>query len=144
MVAVMLSACLGIAVCRRRHDLPTVLTMTAIAFFLRVLFETELTWYYVWPVAALCLVLSARRGALNLGVCSAALFATIVLGNHNAVHNIALWWPALMASLAVMLGSIAGRVGTHQARGSAHARKNATEVIARIPVGTYASLEATR
>ncbi|HUE06385.1 MAG TPA: hypothetical protein VMP41_03080 [Acidimicrobiales bacterium] len=114
LLALLLSAGLAIAVCRRRHDLPTVLTITAIAFFLRVLFETELIWYYMWPVAALCLVLSARRGGLNLGVCSAALVATIVVGNHNAVHNIALWWPALMASLAVMLGSTAGWVGHHQ------------------------------
>ena len=122
LIALLLSACLAIAVCRRRHDLPTVLTMTAIAFFLRVLFETELIWYYVWPVAALCLVLSARRGAVNLGVCAAALVATIVVGNHNAVHNITLWWPALMASLAVMLGSTAGRVGQHHA-----SRMNALE-----------------
>lgn len=114
LVALLLSACLAIAVCRRRHDLPTVLTVTAIAFFLRVLFETELIWYYVWPVAAVCLLLSARRGLSHLGVCSAALVATIALGNHDAVHNIALWWPGLMASLAVMLGSTAGRVGQHQ------------------------------
>jgi hypothetical protein len=126
LIALLLSACLAIAVCRRRHDLPTVLTMTAIAFFLRVLFETELIWYYVWPVAALCLVLSARRGAVNLGVCTAALLATIVVGNHNAVHNITLWWPALMASLAVMLGSTAGRVGQHHA-----SRMNALERRAR-------------
>ena len=144
LVALLLSACLAIAVCRRRHDLPTVLTMTAIAFFLRVLFETELNWYYMWPVAAVCLVLSARRGVSHLGVCSAALVATIVLGNHDAVHNIALWWPGLMASLAVMLGSTAGRVGLHQAHGSAHARTHATEVIAGIPAYTHtASLEAT-
>ena len=107
LVALLLSSGLAIAVCRRRHDLQTVLTMTAIAFVLRVLFETELCWYYLWPVAALCLVLSARRGLSHLGVCSAALAATIVLGNHNAVHHIALWWPALMASLAAMLGSAA-------------------------------------
>ena len=142
LVALLLSACLAIAVCRRRHDLPTVLTMTAIAFFLRVLFETELNWYYMWPVAAVCLVLSARRGDSHLGVCSAALVATIVLGNHDAVHNIAVWWPGLMASLAVMLGSTAGRVGLHQAHGSAHACTHATEIIAGAPVYTHtASLE---
>jgi hypothetical protein len=115
LVALLLGAALAVAVCRRRHDLTTVLTMTAIAFSLRVLFETELVWYYLWPVAAICLLLSARRGATYLSVCSVALVATIVLGNHNAVHNIALWWPGLMASLAVMLGSTAGMVGQHQA-----------------------------
>ena len=145
LVALLLGAGLAIAVCRRRHDLPTVLTMTAIAFSLRVLFETELVWYYLWPVAAVCLLLSARRGVRHLVVCSLALFATIVLGNDHAVHDITLWWPGLMASLAIMLDSIVGRVGPRQARGSAHARQHATEVIAGLPVGTYAaSLEATR
>jgi hypothetical protein len=132
LVALLLGACLAIAVCRRRHDLPTVLTMTAIAFFLRVLFETELIWYYLWPVAAVCLLLSARRGVLHLSVCSGALFATILLGNHDAVHNIALWWPALMVSLAVMLGSTAGRVGQQQASRRS-ARPHAPAVITGIP-----------
>jgi hypothetical protein len=117
LVALLLSAGFAIAVCRRRHDLETVLTMTAIAFFLRVIFETELIWYYLWPVAAVCLLLSARRGVWHLGVCSTALVATIPLGNHDAVHDIALWWPALMASVAVMLVSTAGRVGLHRAPG---------------------------
>ncbi len=59
LIAVVLSAGLAVAVCRRRHDLATVLTMTTVAFFIRVLLETELNWYYLWPVAALCLLLSA-------------------------------------------------------------------------------------
>jgi hypothetical protein len=88
--------------------------MTAVAFFLRVLFETELNWYYMWPVAAVCLLLATRHGASHLGICSAALFATIVLGNHNHIHNIALWWPGLMMCLVVMLGSTVGRVRLHQ------------------------------
>ena len=136
LIALLLSACLAIAVCRRRCDLPTVLTMTAIAFYLRVLFETELNWYYLWPAAAVCLLLSARSGLSHLSVCSAALVATIVLGNHDAVHHIALWWPELMASLAVMLGSTAGRVELPLAHRSAHARTHASEAIAGIPAGT--------
>lgn len=108
LLATILSAALAVAVCRRRHDLPTVLAMIAAAFLFRVLFETELNWYYLWPVPAVCLLLSARRGASRLGVCSAALVGTIVLGNHNVVHHIALWWPALMALLAIMLASAVG------------------------------------
>ena len=108
LLATLLSAALAIVVCRRRHDLPTVLTMTAVAFFLRVLLETELDWYYLWPVAAMCLLLSARRGPTRLGLCSVALVVSIVLGNHNTVHHIALWWPALMVSLVVMLASTSG------------------------------------
>jgi hypothetical protein len=38
-------------------------------------------------------------------LCSAAVVASIVLGNHNTGHHIVLWWPALMASVVVMLAS---------------------------------------
>jgi len=107
LISILLSAGLAVAVCRRRHDLATVLTMTTLAFFLRVLLETELNWYYVWPVAALCLLLSARRGAGRFCGCSAALAASMVLGNHNAIHHVTLWWPALMATLAAMLACAA-------------------------------------
>ena len=107
LISTLLSAGLAIVVCRRRSDLATVLTMTAIACFLRVLLETELNWYYVWPVAALCLLLSARRGPVRFYVCSAALVASILLGNHNAIHHVAPWWPALMTTLAVMLACAA-------------------------------------
>jgi hypothetical protein len=87
-----------------------------VAFFLRVLFETELNWYYVWPVAALCLLLAARRSGGRLALCSAAVVASILLGNHNTVHHIVLWWPALMASLVVMLATASwapGRMSNH-------------------------------
>ena len=102
LVAIVLSAALAFAVCRRRHDLPTVLTMTAAAFFIRVFFETELNWYYLWPVPALCLLLSMRRSAVRFMVCALALAASIVLGRH-AVHAIAVWWPACMAVTALIL-----------------------------------------
>jgi hypothetical protein len=105
LVATVLAVGVAVFVCRRRHDLPTVLTMCGVVFFLRVLFETELNWYYLWPVAALCLLLVARRTGGRLALCGAAVFASIVLGNHNTVHHIVLWWPALMASLVVMLAS---------------------------------------
>lgn len=143
LVALLLGAGLAVAVCRRRHDLATVLMMMAIAFSLRVLFETELVWYYLWPVAAICLLLSARRGVWYLSVCSVALVATIVLGNHNAVHHITLWWPALMASLAVMLGSTARRVWPHRTS-RISARTHAATKLAGIPTASHAArLEAT-
>jgi hypothetical protein len=68
LVATVLGVLVCVAVCRRRFDLETVLAMMSIAFFLRVLFETELNWYYVWPVAALC-VLLARRPDPVLDLC---------------------------------------------------------------------------
>jgi hypothetical protein len=114
LAATILSACLAIAVCRRRHDLVTVLTMTALAFFIRVLFETELNWYYLWPVMALCLLVSAYRSTWRLACCSAALGTTIWLGDRNTVHHITLWWPELMVLLVVMLVT-AGTSRRHRA-----------------------------
>ena len=102
----MVSALLAVAVCRRRNDLATVLTMTAIAYFIRVMFETELNWYYLWPVPALCLLLSLRRSVVRFVLCSTALAASLVLGDRDRVHHLVPWWPALMATLVVMLLSI--------------------------------------
>jgi hypothetical protein len=140
LVATTLAVVLAVVVCRRRHDHPSVLTMCAVAFFLRVLFETELNWYYLWPVAAVCLLLSARRSGPRLALCSAAVVASIVLGNHNTVHHIVPWWPALMASLVVMMAS-ASWVPTRSAlslSGPQHARdldepQNAIDVRAWVP-----------
>ncbi len=105
LVTIVLAAALGVLVCHRRHDLPTVLAVTALAFFLRVLLETELNWYYLWPVPALCLVLSARRSTTRFALCVAALVVSMVLGDRR-VHQIVPWWPALMATLVVMLLSV--------------------------------------
>jgi len=101
LLATALGAGLCLVVCHKRHDLATVLAMMALAFFLRVLLETEMNWYYLWPVAALCLLL-ARRTRARYALCAAAAVAGMVLGNHR-VHEIALWWPALMASTLCML-----------------------------------------
>ena len=103
LLATVLSMALALAVCRRRHDLQTVLAVTAAAFFLRVLLETELNWYYLWPVPALCLLLSMRRGSARFALCTAAFVLSVILGNHDEVHRIGLWWPALMGTLVVMM-----------------------------------------
>ena len=101
----MLGAALAVPVCHRRHDLPTVLTVAAVAYLLRVVLETELNWYYLWPVPALCLLLAVRRSAPRFALCTAALVVSMALGDRR-VHDIALWWPALMATLVVMLLSV--------------------------------------
>ncbi len=103
LLATVLSMGLALAVCRRRHDLQAVLAVTAAAFFLRVVLETELNWYYLWPVPALCLLLSMRRSGARFALCTAAFVLSIVLGNHDEVHRIGLWWPALMGTLVVMM-----------------------------------------
>lgn len=102
LAAIVISAALALVVCRWRPGLHVVLAMTAVAFFLRVLLETEMNWYYLWPVPALCLLLALRRSWARFGLCACALVASMVLGDHR-VHEIALWWPALMATTLVML-----------------------------------------
>lgn len=106
-VVTLLAVAVSVLVCHRRYDLPTVLAATAVAFFLRVLFETELNWYYLWPVPALCLLLSMRRSRRRFWLCSISLVASLAVGDHNEMHhNVELWWPALMATLVLMLLSI--------------------------------------
>lgn len=102
LAATLLSATLAFAVCRRRHDLSTVLTLTAVALYIRVLFETELNWYYVWPVPALCLVLAMRRSLVRCLVCGAALLASIVVSPHAAQTSLP-WWPELLAITTLIL-----------------------------------------
>ena len=105
LVATLLAVALAIVVCRRRHDLVTVLTVTAGAFFIRVALETELNWYYLWPVPALCLLLALRKTWPRFWVCATALVVSMMLGDRR-VHHIALWWPGMMATAVVMLLSI--------------------------------------
>lgn len=102
LVAVGLGVGLGLVVCRRRHDLFTVLAITDVAYFLRVLFESELNWYYFWPVVALSLLLALRLSGLRFTLCAIAFVGSMALGNRR-VHHIDLWWPAIMATTVVML-----------------------------------------
>jgi hypothetical protein len=102
LIATLLGALAGWLVCRRWRDLPTVLTMITIGFELRVLLESEINWYYLWPVCALCLLLSARSGWRRLVLATAGLATTIALCPHRARTDIP-WWPELMAVTLVML-----------------------------------------
>jgi hypothetical protein len=102
LVAIVVASLLGVLVCHRRHSLPSVLALISFAFFLRIALETEMNWYYLWPVAALCLLLSMRGSTVRFGVCSLALGASMVLGDRR-VHDIVAWWPLLMATAVVML-----------------------------------------
>ncbi len=102
LVAIVVGAALGVWVCHRHHSLPTVLALVSVAFFLRIVLETEINWYYLWPVPALCLLLAIRRGTPRFAVCSVALVASMVLGDRR-VHDIVLWWPTLMTTVLVMM-----------------------------------------
>jgi hypothetical protein len=106
LVSTTLSAAVAYLVCRRRSDLPTVLTMTAVAFALRVLLETELVGYYFWPIAALCVLLALRRSWRRFWIVLSAAFANVMLGSYN--HKaIAVWWPTIMATVLIMLAAAA-------------------------------------
>ena len=104
LLAVVLGSTIGLVICRRRHDLATVLAVSALALALRVLFESELAGYYFWPIAALCLLLALRRSWPRFCLTSAAAITNMVLGNHR-VHAIGLWWPAMIVTTAVMLAA---------------------------------------
>jgi hypothetical protein len=99
----------GWVACRRRHDLPAVLLVMALAFALRVVFESELLGFYFFPVVALALLLSLRTGWTRFEACAALSVACLVLGDRRQ-HAIELWWPAMMALTAAMLVLAAGAV----------------------------------
>jgi hypothetical protein len=94
---------LGYVVCRRRHDLPTVLFVMTLAFTLRVVLETELLGFYFFPVVALTLVLTLRRSWALFWTGAATSVVCLLLGNKK-VHHIASWWPAIMATTLAMVG----------------------------------------
>jgi hypothetical protein len=104
MASTLIAVVLGFAICRRRHDLPTVLFVMALAFTLRVLLENELLGLYFFPVIALTLLLTLRRSPLLFGWCVAASLLCLILGNRKMHGDIALWWPAIMVTTVFMVG----------------------------------------
>lgn len=110
LVATLIAVVLGILICRHRHDLPTVFFVTALAFTLRVLLENELLGLYFFPVIALTLLLTLRRSPVLFGWCAAASLLCLFLGNRKVHADIALWWPAIMATTVVMVGLAARAV----------------------------------
>ena len=105
LIATLAAVALGVLVCRRRHDLPTVLLVMATAFTIRVLLESELLGFYFFPIAAICLLLlTLRSSSWSLfGACGVASIVSLVLGNRRA-DDLILWWPAIMATTIVMVG----------------------------------------
>ena len=106
LVATAAAIILGVVVCRRRYDLPTVLFVMALAFTLRVVLETELLGFYFFPVVALALVLTLRHSWALFWACAATSFACLALGNQK-VHHIAVWWPAIMATTLALVAMAA-------------------------------------
>jgi hypothetical protein len=101
-VATIIALVLGWVACRRRHDLPTVLFVMALAFTLRVVFESELLGFYFYPVVAICLLLTMRESWSRFELCAVLSVIALVLGNRRQ-HAITLWWPAIMLTTVAMV-----------------------------------------
>lgn len=119
MVATLIAVALGILVCRRRHDLQTVLFVMALAFTIRVLLENELLGLYFFPVIALTLLITLRRSPVLFGACAVASLLCMILGNRKVHADIALWWPAIMVTTIFMVG-LAYRAALFDAEGAGH------------------------
>ena len=93
LVAFRPSAGLAVVVCRRRHDLATVLTITMVAFFVRVAARNRAE--LVLPLARPGAVPAAppSAAARRVRLLLAALVATMALGDRRR-HDIVMWWPA--------------------------------------------------
>ncbi len=103
LVATVAAVALGYALCRRRHDLPTVVLAMSLAFTLRVVLESELLGFYFFPVVAISLLLTLRsRSWSPFGACAALAILCLVLGNRRA-HDVVLWWPAIIATTFAMV-----------------------------------------
>jgi hypothetical protein len=102
--AMLIAVALGIVICRRRHDLPTVLFAMALAFSVRILLENELLGFYFLPIVALTLLLTLRRSPALFGLCAVASLLCVTLGNRKVHADIALWWPSIMMTTVFMMG----------------------------------------
>lgn len=125
LVVTVAAVALGFLTCRRRHDLSFVLFVMALAFALRVAFESELLGFYFFPVVALCLLLSLRRGWARFDAAAVLSVAVLVLGNRRQ-HEILLWWPAIMAATVALLAVAYASLPTGDA-GGAEVRRLARE-----------------
>jgi hypothetical protein len=143
LIATIAAVALGVFVCRRRHDLPTVLLVMAMAFTIRVVLETELLGFYLFPVAAICLLLTLRSRSWSLfGACGVASIVCLVLGNRRA-DDLVLWWPAIMATTIVMVG-LAHAACRQSDTGGSRQPFTAHGLTAAVPAASSASRAASR
>lgn len=102
LVALAVSAIAGVGICRRVKGFQPVLWTLGLVFFIRLVFEVTIADYYIWPVLAVTLLLSARRGLLPLVTVAVA---AILLTWFQQLHWQGMWgwWALTMGSLAFML-----------------------------------------
>jgi hypothetical protein len=101
-VGIVAATVASILVCERnRGRLDVALWAVLASFWLWLLTESVLDAYYVWPVLALAIVLSARRRTAVTVVVSAVAVGADWFANHH-VHDPWLWWGVLMGGLSVL------------------------------------------
>ena len=102
LLAVAVAAIVGVLICRRSEGIKPVLWTLALVFFIRLVFEATIADFYVWPVLAVVLLLSARRGLIPLITMAVA---AILLTWFQQIHwqGIWGWWVLTIGSLTVML-----------------------------------------
>ena len=102
LVAVAVAAIVGVLICRRSADIEQMLWALPVVFFIRLVFETTIAAFYVWPVLAVVLLLSARRGRVPLITVAVAanLMTWFQLIPWEGTWG---WWTLTIGSLAVML-----------------------------------------
>jgi hypothetical protein len=102
LVVTVASLVAGYAVCRRRPTVASVLWVVAAALFLRVVGESVVDAYYLWPVLAVVLVLAAGLPAWRWWATAAtALGLTWFSGVH--LGGIWPWWSVVVLGLGACL-----------------------------------------
>ncbi|MCL4445922.1 MAG: hypothetical protein M1134_03460 [Actinobacteria bacterium] len=101
-VAVVTSAALSVAVCRKSKRFEVVVFMIAVSFALRVVFEPALDAFYVWPALEVALVLSCRRNWIVATVAGAAAVGATWWSDVN-MAGVWPWWIAMCAILLALL-----------------------------------------
>lgn len=101
-VATVVAVVAGYLACRRRPVLELMLWMSALGFLLRVVGESVLDSFYLWPVLAVGLVLAAGRARWRFGaVMALALFLSIFANRH--LPGVWPWWGTVVGSLVAVL-----------------------------------------
>jgi len=102
LAATVVSLVAGYVVCRRRPAMPSVLWIVAVALFLRVVSESVLDPYYLWPVLAVTLVLAAGLPAWRWwSTAAAALSLTWFSGVR--LGGVWPWWSVVVLGLGTGL-----------------------------------------
>ena len=125
---------------RWRSNAAVLVLLVALAFGLRVYFESVLTSYYVWPALAVGLIVAALRSLPRFSLAAVSALATTVVSQWQIAW--ALWWCLDIAGITVLLAVVAWPpppvVSSAAVLGPADARPHAQRRPPPVPRGTGA------